>query len=579
MSNRTLLILLTVFSWLLTSCGAGPQQAPPTSALSPIPTIAPRSQGSAGSGSQQSAAASAPNAVSGKTNPVTGAQPRLFFTDLPSGPTTGGQDNLGAFITLYGEGFGANRGNATVTIGGLPVAKYVVWGEDNAYARKMDMIVVQPGPTVTSGEIVVTVNGKASNPLPFIVRSGNIFLVNSGAPNASDENPGTFDKPFKTLYRQSDQVKPGDIIYIKGGTFNTADPRAPGWDCVLCLFPDNDANGTATAPIAYVGYPGNAPVIGAPQPMRRGVYLDEKMAYYVIANLRFTHDGGMLELAGDGHRVVGNAFYDGIDSYVVGISGNSAHYKIYGNLLRNNGEPGEKMNGTGLYIQGFGKNDDIDIGWNQIQDQHGSRAIQVFGHLDKDWIDNLSIHHNLISGSELNNITLGGSDGATDVLGTVYVYDNIIVGSADPGLRVNDPQGTVFIQNNVIYNNGTPGFAGSHAQVLVERATAGKVTLQNNILVAAADQTYIDVDSPAGPAAVKASHNLCFGAGKCPDWVANNMSADPLFVDIAALDGCVKSGSPAIDAGTGTEIKVDYLGISRPQSRAYDIGACEFSAP
>lgn len=36
-------------------------------------------------------------------------RPRLFFTDLESGPSTVGEGNLGAFITRYGEGFGFSR--------------------------------------------------------------------------------------------------------------------------------------------------------------------------------------------------------------------------------------------------------------------------------------------------------------------------------------------------------------------------------------------------------------------------------------------------------------------------------------
>jgi hypothetical protein len=441
------------------------------------------------------------------------------------------------------------------------------------------MIVVQLGPNVASGNIVVTVNGKASNPLPYTVRSGNIYFVIPGAANAADSNPGTFAQPFKTLYRQLGQVNAGDIVYVKGGTFNSADPRAPGWDCVLCLFPDNDASGTASVPIAYVGYPGDPPVLGAPQPMRRALLIDPAMAYYVIANLRFTNYGGMMELAGDGHRIVGNSFYDGIASYVMGIAGNSARYQILGNFMRNNGAPGEKMNGVGLYVQGFGTNQDIDVGWNQIQDQHGSRAIQVFGHLDNDRVDNLRIHDNLISGSELNNVLLGGSDGATDVLGTVYVYNNIIVGAGDPGLRVNDPQGTVIIQNNVLYNNGSPGLGGSNAQVYVERAGTGKITLQNNILYAGANQTYFLVEAAVGSAALRASHNLCYNAGPCPTWDENPINADPLFENAEAKDFRLKSGSPAKDAGMSTGIDLDYLGISRPQSRTYDIGACEYRVP
>jgi hypothetical protein len=54
------------------------------------------------------------------------AGPALFFTDLISGPKSGGQNDLGAFITIYGEGFGVARGTSTVTIGGVEAANYVL---------------------------------------------------------------------------------------------------------------------------------------------------------------------------------------------------------------------------------------------------------------------------------------------------------------------------------------------------------------------------------------------------------------------------------------------------------------------
>ena len=43
---------------------------------------------------------------------------RIFFTDLTSGPRSGGQDDKGAFVTIYGNGFGETRGASTVTVGG-----------------------------------------------------------------------------------------------------------------------------------------------------------------------------------------------------------------------------------------------------------------------------------------------------------------------------------------------------------------------------------------------------------------------------------------------------------------------------
>ena len=138
--------------------------------------------------------------------------PALFFTDLESGPNTGGQDDLGVFITIWGEGFGASRDNSTVTLGGQEVARYVIWGADNAAARGLDMIVVQPGSATTSGDLVVTVGGQSSNPLPFTVRAGQIYFVIPGDPNANDANPGTYAQPFQTLYHPRTVMQAGDVV-------------------------------------------------------------------------------------------------------------------------------------------------------------------------------------------------------------------------------------------------------------------------------------------------------------------------------------------------------------------------------
>ena len=507
--------------------------------------------------------------------------PVLFFSDITSGMNTGGQENLGAFITLYGEGFGATRGNSTVTIGGIQVAKYVTWGQDNGIARDLDMIVVQPGPNVASGDIIVTVEGHASNPLFFTVRNGSIYFVIPDAPNANDANPGTYAEPFQTLYRPRQVMQAGDIVYIKGGTFSTADPDHPGWDAILLLTPDTDPNGTADTPIAYIGYPGDRPLLGAPPPMRRGIYMEETTAYYIIANLEFSQFAGNLNLSGNGHCIVGNYLHDGIntDGLVMGIAGNSAYLKIFGNLLRNNPNTGSDEVGVGFYLEGFGINQDIEFGWNQIQDQGGRRSIQVFGHVAGDYMDNIRIHDNLISTSVplRNNILLGGSDGGTEVLGTIYVYNNIIVGADGQGLRVNDPQGTVFIQNNVLYNNGLNGYDGN-GQVFIEQAGTGRLTLQNNIVYAESGETYYDFGTGVDPSVFNdASNNLWFNAGIAPGWDTNSVNANPLFIDATSDDFRLSENSPAINTGINTDIARDYVGTLRDLN--YDIGAYEYTTP
>ncbi len=562
----------------LTSAPASVTQ--PNSESSPSPTPAPEAAPTpVSTPAPEPASTPEPVPPSGETREENVLAPRIFFTDIISGPNTGGQDNLGAFITIWGKGFGASKGSSTVTIGGQEAAKYVIWGENNGIARDLDMIVVQPGPNARNGNIVVTVNGRASNFLPFTVRSGQIYFVIPGAANASDSNSGAYAAPFKTIYQPRKVMRSGDIVYVKGGTFNSPDPEHPDWDAVLLLEPEGDPNGTPSSPIAYIGYPGSRPVIDGRGSMRRGIMMDQGMSYYVIANLGFTGNAATLGLAGTGHRAVGNYSYDSLnysEGAVIGVTGNSSNLKIYGNFMRNNGGTDEGLAGHGLYIQGFGTNRDIDFGWNQIKDQRGRRAIQLFGHMAGDRMDNIRLHDNLITGSVRNNIILGGSDGGTEVLGTIYVYNNIIAIGDDQGLRINDSQGTVYIQNNTFYNNGSLGYDGV-AQIYIERAGVGKITAQNNILYAEAGQTYYQLEPGVNSSVLKAGNNLIYNAGGCPAWESGCVNADPQFTDKNKMDFRLKAGSPSIGAGANTAISVDYLGVARPQGAAYDIGAFEFA--
>src|SRR5437899_7263864 len=97
--------------------------------------------------------------------------PAIFFSDLDSGPNAGGQNNKGAFVTIYGKGFGAVRGVSTVSIGGGLADNYPVWSDTK--------IAFQLGSSAQTGSITVTVNGAVSHGVPFTVRAGNISFVST----------------------------------------------------------------------------------------------------------------------------------------------------------------------------------------------------------------------------------------------------------------------------------------------------------------------------------------------------------------------------------------------------------------
>src|SRR5712671_5156045 len=101
--------------------------------------------------------------------------PRIFFSDLESGPNTGGQNNHGVWVTIWGKGFGAERGKSTVTVGGGEAADYPIWTDTK--------ITFQIGPAAKTGDIVVSVRAegertrsepapRSGNGLPFVVRAG-----------------------------------------------------------------------------------------------------------------------------------------------------------------------------------------------------------------------------------------------------------------------------------------------------------------------------------------------------------------------------------------------------------------------
>ncbi len=126
---------------------------------------------------------------------------------------------------------------------------------------------------------------------------------------------------------------------------------------------------------------------------------------------------------------------------------------------------------------------------------------------------------------------------------THNIYNNIIYNTQFAGIKVSGTASTV--DNNTIYN-GTRSF---------DEQGSGN-TIRNNLIF----------NNPSG----------ITGAGA--NTHANNVTADPHFVDAASGDFRLQASSTAaINQGVtiGT-ITTDFAGTSRPQGAAYDVGAYEF---
>src|SRR5580765_5235193 len=140
------------------------------------------------------------------------APPRIFFSDLESGPNSGGQNNNGVWVTIWGKGFGATQGTSTVTVGAGAVASYPLWSDGK--------IIFQLGVAAKTGSIIVNVPGVgASNGLPFTVRAGNISFV---ATTGNAANTGSFTPPWKTIPKAKNITAAGDTAYIEDGVSQTS---------------------------------------------------------------------------------------------------------------------------------------------------------------------------------------------------------------------------------------------------------------------------------------------------------------------------------------------------------------------
>jgi len=195
--------------------------------------------------------------------------PVLFYSDLTDGPRTGGENNNGAYVCVYGRNFGSARGASTITIGGVAVTNYPVWGDSNAPARGDSKACFQLGNSVPTGSqsIQMTTSAGTSNTVPFYVRpdaSDAIYCVSdialpSGSKTPSDSNSGHFGACWATMEgaRYGIYTLASPIVYFHNITATYSASCAPFVWCEYSVF-----KGTKNANIGLIVYPGSQATVG-----------------------------------------------------------------------------------------------------------------------------------------------------------------------------------------------------------------------------------------------------------------------------------------------------------------------------
>ncbi|MCV6638296.1 hypothetical protein [Candidatus Albibeggiatoa sp. nov. NOAA] len=548
------------------------------------------------------------------------AVPVLLFSDLESAPKNGwshaNEPDKGAAVTIWGYGFGESREQSYVSVNGVDLkanTDYAVWGEywpTPFYQRITFWLNDQMSDG--EGEITLTVNGEQSNLLPFTIREGRIFFIESD--NASGY--GTVEQPFDfsdatTGAAWLTNMQAGDVYYFKDSAIYTE--KVNGGNAHVWLRA-TDISGTADKPIAFLAYPNQKPFFKVPTPrsvnFRLGFYMNND--YSVLSGLSFDSPEIATNVSGNYHRVIGNDFKASSGSYTMGtgiVNTFGDGHVLLGNNLHGM-RSGSRFD-HGIYLSGCSPNEGVKFGWNYLHDNDFGRGpvISVNHQGDRCATDEtLKAHfifNNIVDCSLQRSTAVGIYDLSYDIgepePEPTYVYNNLIVncGTYDPTDNHVQWTPTMYHANgharfyhNTLFNSGYLGFQTSDSASVLSTHFKNNIVHMNPNFPSDLGSFYIHTGLyDSHPNKNYFSYNFYFGldeydaCGDCVDESNNIIGQDPLFINPDNFNFELQADSPAIDMATNNLVfevaPPAYAPIHRDLSHLFrvgqfDMGALEF---
>jgi len=500
------------------------------------------------------------------------AAPAIFFVDVETGPLTGGPNNLGVPISIFGANFGAERGSSKVTIGGVEVSAYPVWGSHNATNKALDMIVVQPGPNVKGGPIVVTVAGASSNAnITFTPNKGSIRVI----------SPKGGDNIQRTVERSS----PGDTILLHGGTYEERE---------IWIRRDYGHSGAPGQPKTIKNYPGEEVTV-------TGRFL-LSVDYVTVSGMRLSNRfemgiGGIpiQQPPPKGDKLINNYGGGDIGYAFIDVHGNDA--MLAGNVC----EIRTSSQGTQGHCFYISASDNVKILYNVTSGAPGY-GIHVFDEQRANddpmrVIKNVLVEGNIVkNSSERSGMIVSIADPAKkgNHIENLVIRNNIFTANNHAGLIISSNIRSIKVYNNTFYQNG-------RTELFIDDSDPKmNLEVRNNLFFHSSNsncrlncgwyETAHVTFSKSG-AGLGLSNNGYFGM---PEPVvvlsgsSRNFGAPPStspiigpvdFVNPQVFDFRLKDGAAAIDKGAALpagSVPTDYNGVPRPQGAGVDLGAFEY---
>jgi hypothetical protein len=507
-------------------------------------------------------------------NPVIVAgAPEILYTDIVAGPNTGGEDNAGTYLSIFGVNFGGSISNVTVTVGGGAVARVIYLGASNGRSD-VQQISVQLGANAKSGSIVVTVGGVASNSdQTFTVSAGNLYYVDNVKGN--DSNDGSFTAPLQTLTAAYGKVKAGDFMVLM------SNPSTPYTTTAPYVWPVRVGGTSTTTAITLMGYPGQFPYFNGQSCTKAGVYAyDGPVNSYInVVGMHIdaagTEGAVDVEFGTTGWRVVNNELVmtTASNTNAGGIAGGGTAMFWVGNHIHDTA--GASVDQThGIYVNnGPGT---YEIAYNWIENIKAGSGIQLDGPQGASLTTitaGAHVHHNIVHDTQKYGIELGNYGGTAGFMTDEVVWDNLVYNTRLSGLIFNTITTlaplTALIYNNTFYNVATSGSYGAIDNDNGSILTGMTIAFTNNIVIPHSGSPYFtELSSSLGLASIAGSNNL-FSGGSGSTLGSSPITSSPTFTSPPGSpvasgqplpNMTLASGSAGIGAGSNTVLSGNGIG-------------------
>lgn len=275
---------------------------------------------------------------------------------------------------------------------------------------------------------------------------GKTFYVST---SGRDSNPGTRSRPWRTVQRALNALRPGQRALVRRGTYTD--------DHVL------RRAGTASAPITIAAYPGERVVLRAPPssgdtfPLR----ISSGAAYarvrgFVIEGAKGTSSTNVYFEGRTHHVELSRNEIRFSQDQGIFADADTRNLQIIGNRIHDNGRghvSGQHQS-HGIYLEGA----DHLIANNVIWDHPYGFGIQIYPENS-----GTIVVHNTVVGSGHSGIVVGGDEGVRNIT----IRNNVLAFNSRYGVQMDSdcPTGSVPVDRNVIFGNRSGGVQGGCSAV------------------------------------------------------------------------------------------------------------------